>query len=141
MQLVCTNERTKKYRLIWLENGITINCMPLLHMVALFGKEPPVVTFIFDYTNHVSEGVKKDAVYVGRLFKDNDKFDLLSICTDIFFFDGASTVLKASKILCTLNLEILLSWGQECIAIIFSGFVVSKPIKRRPLFVPTSFKH
>ncbi len=56
---------------------------------------------IFDCIDHISEG--GDAQYIGQLFKDkNAEFDPTSTCTDAFFFDCASNVLKAGDILCSI---------------------------------------
>ena len=62
---------------------------------------------IIDCTGHVVAGGKKDALYIAYLFKEHMKLlfkgrelelDLLKENTDVFFFDGASNVLKAGQI-------------------------------------------
>lgn len=47
----------------WLEDGVTIKCMPLLNMLALCREVPGVVISIFDCNNHMTKG-GKDAKYI-----------------------------------------------------------------------------
>ncbi len=48
----------------WLGDGATIQCMPLINMMVIYGYANPVVVSICDCTNHMSEGGKQDATYI-----------------------------------------------------------------------------
>ncbi len=54
----------------WLGDGATIQCMPLLNMILMCGNASPVVMPICDYTDHMSEGGKKDATYIAEIFQE-----------------------------------------------------------------------
>lgn len=64
------------------------------------GEVPPTVVAINDCTDHMADGGKKDAAYIAEMFRSNvDQYDKNKLLTDLFFFDGASNVQKASQIL------------------------------------------
>ncbi len=50
----------------WADDGAIIRCMPLLNMLSPCGEEPPGVISIFDGSDHMSEGGKKGAEYIGQ---------------------------------------------------------------------------
>jgi hypothetical protein len=48
----------------------------------------------------MAEGGKKDASYIADLFEEKVmEYDPTKICTDVFYFDGASNVQKAGEVL------------------------------------------
>jgi hypothetical protein len=52
-------------------------------------------------TGHMSAGGKKDAPYIASLFEPHMKrLDPMKNCIDLFYFDGASNVQKAGRIMC-----------------------------------------
>ena len=121
----------RTFGIAWLGDGATIKHMPLLNMLALCGEEPPVVISIFDCSDHMSEGGKKDAQYIGQLFKDKvAEFDPTTTCTDAFFFDGASNVQKAGEILCaTYPRAFCFHGGEHVLSLFFSDLADFRPIK------------
>ncbi len=123
------------FGIAWLGDGATIKRMPLLNMLALCGEEPPVVISIFDCSEHMSEGGKKDAQYIGQLFKDKvTEFDPTTTCTDAFFFDGASNVQKAGEILCATYPRAFCFGGEHVLSLFFSDLADLKPIKVSVIF-------
>ncbi len=58
------------FRFGWLGDGATIQCMPQLNMLVMFGDVNPVVVSICDCINHMSEGGKKDATYIAEMFQE-----------------------------------------------------------------------
>jgi len=49
-------------------NGATIDRMPLVSILAMFGTSSPVTVGIIDCTTHMAEGGKKDAAYISDIF-------------------------------------------------------------------------
>ncbi len=84
---------------------------------------------IFDCSDHRSEG-KKDARYIGQLFKDKvAEFDPTSTCTDAFYFDGASNVQKAGEILCApYQWAFCFHGGKHVLSLLFSDLANFQPI-------------
>ena len=77
-------------------DGATIHKMPLMNILALNGTTAPMTVLIHDCTKHMEEGGKKDAPYIAELFEVKVmEFDPNFLCTDVFYFDGASNVQKA----------------------------------------------
>ncbi len=56
-----------------LGGGATICCMPLLNMMVMCGDAKAVVVSICDCTNHMSDGGKKDAMYIAEMFQERVK--------------------------------------------------------------------
>ncbi len=74
--------------------------MPLMNILAMSGTTPPMMISIQDCMKHMAEGGKKDASYIAGMFEEKVmEYDSLKICTDVFYFDGASNVQKAGKVL------------------------------------------
>ncbi len=44
--------------------------MHLLNILVMYGDTNPVVMFICDCTNHMSEGGKKDVTYIAKMFEE-----------------------------------------------------------------------
>jgi hypothetical protein len=88
------------FGLCWLSDGATIARMPLLNVLGLCADTPPTCVAIEDCTGHMTKGGKKDATYIADLMEDIViKYDPEKTRTTIFWFDGASNVQKAGKIL------------------------------------------
>ena len=81
-------------------DGATIHKMPLLNILALNGTTPPMTVSIHDCTKHMEAGGKKDATFIAELFEVKVlEYDPQLLCTDVFYFDGASNVQKVVEIL------------------------------------------
>jgi hypothetical protein len=78
-------------------DGATIHKMPLMNILALNGTATAPMTFLIqDCTTHMEEGGKKDVPYNTELFEGKVlEYDPQLLCTDVFYFDGASIVQKA----------------------------------------------
>jgi hypothetical protein len=93
-------KEAKVFRFAWMGNGTTIHKMPLMYILALNGTTAPMTVLIQDCTKHMEEGGKKDALYIAKLFEGKVmEYDTRQLCTDVFYFDGASNVQKAGEVL------------------------------------------
>ncbi len=60
----------------WLGDSATIQHIPLLNIMVMCGDVNPVVVSICDCTDHMSEGGKKDATYIAKMFQERvNEFD------------------------------------------------------------------
>ncbi len=81
-------------------DGATIHKMPLMNTLALNGTTASMTVLIHDSTKHMEEGGKKDAPYIAELFEEKVmEYNPQQLCTDVFYFDGASNVQKAGEVL------------------------------------------
>jgi hypothetical protein len=87
------------FGLCWLSDGATIARMPLLNVLGLCADTPPTCVAIEDCSGHMTTGGKKDATFIADLMEDIVKYDPDKTLTTIFWFNGASNVQKACKIL------------------------------------------
>ena len=86
--------------LTWLGDGATKAKTPFINVMNISGESPPVVVYVNDCTDHLVAGGKKDASYIADLFaKHVEEYDPIKRNTNLFFFDGASNVQKAGKVL------------------------------------------
>jgi hypothetical protein len=93
-------KEAKVFGFAWMGDGATIHKMPLMDILALNGTTAPIFILIHDCTKHMEEGGEKDAPYIAELFEGKVlEYDPQLLCTDVFYFDGASNVQKAGKIL------------------------------------------
>jgi hypothetical protein len=93
-------KEAKVFGFAWMGDGAAIHKMPLMNILALNGTTAPMIILIHNCTKHMEEGGKKDAPYIAELFEGKVlEYDLQLICTDVFYFDGASDVQKAGEIL------------------------------------------
>jgi hypothetical protein len=94
------NSEFDVFGLFWLSNRATIARMPLLNIPGLCTDSQPTYVAIEDCTGHMTRGGKKDATYIDDLMEDLVlKYDPEMTHTIIFWFDGASNIQKAGKIL------------------------------------------
>jgi len=83
-----------------LGDGATIHRMPIANCLGLCADSPPTVLSIDDCTGHMAGGGKKDAPYIAHLFERHvEVYDPEKKIVDIFYFDGASNVQKAGRLL------------------------------------------
>ncbi len=60
----------------WLGDGGTNQRMPLINMVVIYGNDNTALVSICDCSDHISEGVQKDATYIAEMFQENvNEFD------------------------------------------------------------------
>jgi len=91
---------------------------------------------IQDCTEHMAEGGKKDASYVADLVEVKVlEYDPHKLCTDLFFFDGASNVQKAGEVLMArFPRTFCYHGGEHVVALFFSSIAKIKPVKVCILF-------
>ena len=81
-------------------DGATVKRLPLLNALVIGVNCPPAVESVQDCTGHLRARGKKDAEYIAKQFipiiKEHDPTGKLF---DVLFFDGASNVQKAGKML------------------------------------------
>lgn len=102
-------------------DGATVKKMPLINVLASGAHLPVFVLEIVDCTKHLEAGGKKDARYIASLFRPHiDKVEQsYPNCTDVVYFDGASNVQKAGKVLEAKNPRITVLHGAEHVISLF----------------------
>ncbi len=125
----------------WLGDGATIKRMPLLNILVLSGSTPPTVVSIIDCTTHMSDGGKKDAIFIMEHFRRKvDEIDVDAKLTDCFFFDGASNVQTAGAILCARYPRAMcFHGGEHVLSLFFSDLSKIKPIQVSSIFFALFF--
>ena len=105
-----------------LGDGATIHRMPLVNCLALCLDHPPTVLSIDDCTEHMASGGKKDAPYISHLFERHvEEYDPENKLVDLFYFDGASNVQKAGRLLVAKYPRAMcLHGGEHVISLFFS---------------------
>jgi hypothetical protein len=121
----------KVFGLAFLGDGATIHQMPLMNILAISGATPPMMISIQDCTKHMAEGGKKDASYIANMFEEKVmEYNSLKICTDVFYFDGASKVQKAGEVLMArFPHSFSFHRGEHVVSLFFSSIAKIKPIK------------
>jgi hypothetical protein len=119
------------FGLAFLGDGATIHRMPLMNILAMSGATPPMMISIQDCTKHMAEGGKKDASYIANMFEEKVmEYDSLKICTDVFYFDGASNVQKAGEVLMArFPHSFCFHGGKHVVSLFFLSIAKIKPIK------------
>ena len=120
-----------QFGMVWLGDGATIHKMPLINVICMTGVCPPTVIAVNDCSDHMSAGGKKDATYIAQMFEETIiEFDKEKLCTDIFFFDGASNVQKAGEVLVAkFPRAYVLHGGEHVISLFFDDLSKLPPIK------------
>ncbi len=115
----------------FLGDGATLKKMPLMKIIASCVDTPPITMSIHDCTKHMQEGGKKDATYISGLIEDKVReYDINDTLTNMFFFDGASNVQKAGKILAEkFSHSFCFHGGEHVVLLFFSSISKIKPIK------------
>ncbi len=105
--------------------------MPLMNILALNGTTAPMIILIHDCTKHIEEGGKKDARYIAKLFEGKVlEYNPQLLCTDVFYFDGASHVQKAGEILMTkIPCSLCFHGGEHMVSLFFSSTAKIKPVR------------
>ena len=75
------------FDLLWMSDGTTISCMPLVNNLLMCADVLPVVVDIHDCTDHMYLGFKKDAKYLAGVTEEEIvKFDPECIHSNVFYF-------------------------------------------------------
>jgi len=121
------------FGMAWEGDGATIHRMPLMNVLCTTGVCPPTVVAVHDCTEHMAAGGKKDASYIAGLFEEYViEFDKEKLCTDLFFFDGASNVQKAGEVLVAkFPRAYVLHGGEHVISLFFDDLSKLPPIRVR----------
>jgi hypothetical protein len=119
------------FGLSWLSDGATIARMPLINVLGLCADTPPVCADIKDCSGHMSVGGKKDAQYIAELLEDIiEPYDPEKTRSTLFWFDGASNVQKAGKILeAKFPRSYSLHGGEHVVSLFFSDIAKILEIK------------
>ena len=109
------------YGVCFYGDGATVKRMPLINVLASGAHLPVFVLEIVECTKHLEKGGKKDAPYIASLFRPHiDKIEELHPnCTDVVYFDVASNVQKAGRILEGKNPRITVLHGAEHVMSLF----------------------
>jgi hypothetical protein len=92
--------QAETFGLSLLGDGATVKRMPLVNMLAAGVHEPAGVFEIAECTGHIQDGGKKDYGFIaGLFFSHMTKNDRDKQLIDCAFFDRASNVQKAGKII------------------------------------------
>ncbi len=80
---------------------------------------------------HMAEGGEKDALYIANLFdKKVMEYNPLKICTDVFYFDGASNLQKAGEVLMArFPCSFCFHGGKHVVSLFFSSIPKIKLVK------------
>ena len=120
------------FGLAFLGDGATIKKSPLINILAMCGSAvPPVTLQIKDCSAHMSSGGKKDASYIAELFEAKmSAIDPTHLWTDVIFFDGASNVQKAGRVL-TVKFQHAYCFhaGEHVVSLFFASIAKLTPIK------------
>jgi hypothetical protein len=105
--------------------------MPLMNILAMSGTTPPMTISIQDCTKHMAEGGTKDASYIADMFEEKVmEYNSLKICTDVFYFDGASNVQKAGEVLMArFPHSFCFHGGEHVVSLFFLSITKIKSIK------------
>jgi hypothetical protein len=127
-------KEAKVFGFAWMGDDTTIHKMPLMNILALNGTTAPMAILIQDYTKHMEKGGKKDAQYNAKLFEGKVlEYDPQLLCTDVFYFDGASNVQKAGEILMAkFPRSFYLHGGEHVVSLFFLSIAKIKPVKVHP---------
>jgi hypothetical protein len=113
-------KEAKVFGFAWMGDGATIHKMPLMNILALNGTTAPMTILIHNCTKHMEEGGKKDAQYIAKLFEGKVlEYNPQLLCTDAFYFDGASNIQKAGEILMAKFPRSFCSHGGEHVVSLF----------------------
>ena len=124
------------FGLSWLSDGATIARMPLINTLAMCSNVPPTCVTITDCSGHIGEGGKKDAPFIAALMEDAVlKYDPQKLYTDLFYFDGASNVAKAGRVLeAKFPRAYALHGGEHVVSLFFDDLSKHKVVKVRFCF-------
>ena len=102
-----------------------------MNVLAMSGTSSPVTVGIVDCTTHMAEGGKKDAAYISGIFDEKVmEYDPKMSLTDLFFFDGASSVQKAGQVLMAkFPRTFCFHGGEHVVSLFFTDIARIEPVK------------
>ncbi len=108
-----------------------------MNILAMSGTFPSMTISIQDFTKHLAERQKKDALYIANLFDEKVmEYNPLKTCTDVFNFDGASNIQKAGEVLMArFPHSFCFHGGEHVVSLFFSSIAKIKPVKVCRVFV------
>ena len=116
-------------------DGATIKTVPLVNVLAACVNNPFALLEIADCTAHLAKGGKKDAKYIAKIVmpliqlmeseEDIHKKRYAGL-VDLVFFDGASNIQNAAKILRAFNPCITVGHGAEHVVSLFFSDIYTK---------------
>ena len=116
-------------------DGATIKTVPLVNVLASCVNNPFALLEIANCAAHLAKGGKKDAKYIAKIImpliqlmesEEDMHKKTYSGLVDLVFFDGASNVQNAGKILRAFNPRITVGHGAEHVVSLFFADVYSK---------------
>ena len=134
-QMTALLSEAKIYGVTVFGDGATIKSVPLVNILAAGVNNPLALLDIVDCTAHCARGGKKDARYIADIVKPlitkmESELDVHNRrcpgIVDLVFFDGASNVQNAGKILQAFNPRITVGHGAEHVVSLFFSDVNHK---------------
>jgi hypothetical protein len=116
-------------------DGAAIKTVPLVNVLAACVNNPFALLEIADCTAHLSKGGKKDAKYIAKIImpliqlmesEEDVHKKRYSRLIDFVFFDGASNIQNAGKILWAFNPRITVGHGAKHVVSLFFSDVYTK---------------
>jgi hypothetical protein len=119
------------YGLTLYGDGATVKKMPLINILCAGVHNPAAVLEFVNCTSHLESGKKQDASYIAKLFRPHLlELDPHKTCIDLIYFDGASNVQKAGRILGAQYPRVTCLHGAEhVVSLFFSDISKLSPIK------------
>ena len=127
-------------------DGATIKTVPLLNVLGAGVNNPFALLDIADCTNHMALGGMKDATHIANCIKSlidqlEQEMDGRNKCTgvvDLVFFDGASNVQNAGKLLSIKYPCIAVGHGAEQVVSLFFSDIFKK-VSMKLILLPFMF--
>ena len=114
------HKEAERFGLSFYGDGATVCKMSLINIMASGVHERSAVLDIVDTTEHLGNGGTKNAEYIAELFVPHiNEIDPKQIFVDTVFFDGASNVQKAGRILAEKFPSITVLHGAEHVVSLF----------------------
>ena len=114
------NKEADVFGLAFLGDGARVKQMPLLNVLASGKNLPATVLEIVGCSGHLSNGGKKDSIFVAKVFLPHLlKLDPCKTRTDLVFFDGATNVQKGGRILEAKYPRVTVLHGVEHVTTLF----------------------
>lgn len=135
LQMKTLMSEAKIFGLTIFGDGATIKTIPLINILAAGVNNSFALLDVVDCSNQASAGKKKDAKFIARLIHPFvEKIEMegdglsnnLTGVVDLVFFDGATNVQNAGKILAAMHPRISVGHGAEHVVSLFFSDVFKK---------------
>ena len=114
------HKEAQRFRLSFYGDRATVCKMSMINIMASGVHERSAVLDIVETTNHLADGGTKNAEYIAELFVPHiNEIDPKGMFVDSVFFDGASNVQKAGRILAAKFPSITVMHGAEHVLSLF----------------------